>query len=67
MNCADGKYSLLGGYAMRQIILLAAFEALFLINYSIQKNKSGSVTGMIGKDRYCEITVGEAYRLIKSW
>ena len=45
---------------MRQIILLAAFEALFLINYSIQKNKSDSVTGMIGKDRYCEITVGEA-------
>lgn len=52
---------------MRQIILLAAFEALLLINYSIQKNKSGSVTGMVGKDRYCEITVGEAYRLIKSW
>lgn len=52
---------------MRQIILLAAFAALFLINYSIQKNKSDSVTGMIGKDRYCEITVGEAYRLIKSW
>ena len=51
---------------MRQIILLAAFEALFLINYSIQKNKSDSVTGMIGKDRYCEITVGEAYRLISA-
>ena len=51
---------------MRQIILLAAFEALFPINYSIQKNKSDSVTGMIGKDRYCEITVGEAYRLISA-
>ena len=51
---------------MRKIILLAAFEALLLINYSIQK-KSGSVTGMVGKDRYCEIAVGEAYRLIKSW
>lgn len=50
---------------MRQIILLAAFEALFLINYSIQK-KSDSVIGMIGKDRYCEITVGEAYRLISA-
>ena len=51
---------------MHQMILLAAFEALLLINYSIQKNKSGSVTGMVGKDRYCEITVGEAYRLISA-
>ena len=51
---------------MRQRILLTAFEALLLINYSIQKNKSGSVTGMVGKDRYCEITVGEAYRLISA-
>ena len=25
---------------MRQIILLAAFEALFLMNYSIQKNQT---------------------------
>lgn len=50
---------------MRQIILLAAFAALFLINYSIQKNKSDSVTGMIGKAGYCEITVGEAYRADK--
>ena len=51
---------------MHQMILLAAFEALLLINYSIQKNKSGSVTGMVGKDRYCEIIVGEAYRLISA-
>ena len=49
---------------MHQMILSVAFEALLLINYSIQKNKSGSVTGMVGKDRYCEIPVGEAYRLI---
>ena len=51
---------------MHQMILLVAFEALLLINYSIQKNKSGSVTGMVGKDRYCEIPVGEAYRLISA-
>ena len=51
---------------MHQMILLVAFEALLLINYSIQKNKSGSVTGMVGKDRYCEIIVGEAYRLISA-
>ncbi len=48
---------------MHQMILLAAFEALLLINYRIQKNKSSSVTGMVGKDRYWEITVGKAYRL----
>ena len=51
---------------MHQMILLVTFEALLLINYSIQKNKSGSVTGMVGKDRYCEIPVGEAYRLISA-
>ena len=51
---------------MHQMILSVAFEALLLINYSIQKNKSGSVTGMVGKDRYCEIPVGEAYRLISA-
>ena len=51
---------------MHQMILLVAFETLLLINYSIQKNKSGSVTGMVGKDRYCEIPVGEAYRLISA-
>ena len=51
---------------MYQMILLAAFEALLLINYSIKKNKSSSVTGMVGKDRYYEITVGEAHRLIST-